>query len=65
MMSAQALIRDIQPARHNTEMVFYTPAAWRIRSLDQLMAAARRGIPPVYAGPAVCRFSAAPGGRDA
>jgi cardiolipin synthase len=30
----QALIRDIQLARHNIEMVFYIwqPAAWPIRS---------------------------------
>lgn len=32
----QALIRDIQLARHNIEMVFYicSPAAWRTRWLN-------------------------------
>lgn len=41
----QALIRDIQLARHNIEMVFYIwqPAAWRTVA-ESLMAAARRGI---------------------
>lgn len=42
----QALIRDIQLARHNIEMVFYIwqPGGMADRVAESLMAAARRGI---------------------
>lgn len=42
----QALIRDIQLARHNIEMVFYIwqPGGMADQVAESLMAAARRGI---------------------
>lgn len=42
----QALIRDIQLARHNIEMVFYIwqPGGMADKVAESLMAAARRGI---------------------
>ena len=46
MRGAQALIRDIQLARHNIEMVFYIwqPGGMADQVAESLMAAARRGI---------------------
>ncbi len=41
----QALIRDIQPARHNIEMVFYIWQPGGMATVaESLMHAARRGI---------------------
>lgn len=63
----QALIRDIQLARHNIEMVFYIwqPGGMADQVAESLMAAARRGIHCrlMLTPPAAWRSSAALGRR--